>query len=151
MLIYPVRSCTVVFAAFLLTEVIPFLHASFDSYRSLHAIISPFGALSLNLNLPRESLDISNSALAIIFLRRTARQRDIRNSSSQTKSRFNPSRQELPRAHARPLAQICAQCPLSVVNLRPRMIKCARRHLVTAVSPLRCPGKKTNCSPTQWF
>jgi hypothetical protein len=55
-----VRSKTAAVPALRLTDSIPLKQLAFSSYPWLAAIISPFGATSLNLNSPILSLKTSN-------------------------------------------------------------------------------------------
>ena len=58
-------STIVALGTLVLTDWIPFLQLSFDSYPSPDdAMISPFGAFSLHLNFPAVSLYISNFGIA---------------------------------------------------------------------------------------
>ncbi len=62
-----VRSLISAFGAFSFTDPIPLRHPDLLLYPSLAAIISPFGAFSLNLYSPLVSLYISNHELAMFF------------------------------------------------------------------------------------
>lgn len=65
MFCYCVISTIVALGTLFLTDMIPFLQLSFDSYPSPDdAMISPFGAFNLHLNFPAVSLYISNFGIA---------------------------------------------------------------------------------------